>query len=381
MRVSQVSDLSRAYRDLLVSPGQLAACRRADSVSGLLALLKSLWRVEGMSDDALLGELHRFNQQPLDIDANRLATTWLPYGYDAKKRTLAWCLPNGSATEPFQDQTISRYRQQLINQLLNPKTTLASALESPVHSEQPAGFIFHLSRCGSTLVSGSCAELESVSVLSESPALTEALLDTHLPVEQQRQLLQRLVAWQARAVAPFAVGKQRLVIKWNAWDIFRWPLIRSLYPQVPVLLLTRHPVEILASHQRSAGRHMAGDKSLAGFHPVFSTGGDILAMRVRVLASLLDSMATVVHQPAVTLIDYRQLDVESILGICANFGLEVGGANRGRIEQRMLSHTKEPERKFQPDSQIKRQIFDAQTYRSLEAQLMPAYERLFASNA
>ena len=123
-----MSDLTHAYRELLLSPEKLEACRRAESVSALLSQIKFFWQANELSDDALLGKLSQLNQQPQDMDANQLAATWLPYRYDAKNHIIAWCLPNGSATEPFQDQTISRYRQQLVNQLLNPKTTVASAL-------------------------------------------------------------------------------------------------------------------------------------------------------------------------------------------------------------------------------------------------------------
>lgn len=379
-----MTDLEHHYRQLLASPELLVKCRQAGSVAEFLTILKSIWQLSALSDDALLGELYKLNQQIMDMDVNKLAGQWLPYRYHAKTRSISWCMPDGRATEPFQDQTIVRYREQLVNQLLAPKTTIASLLASPFATQvlQPAGFIFHLSRCGSTLVSGSITELASASVLSESPALTECLLDTSLAKEEQRQLLQNLIQWQARAVAPFVTGAQQLVIKWNAWDIFCWPMIRALYPQVPVLLLVRDPVEILASHQRSVGRHMAGDISMVDFHPVFKwdTQASLLENRIKVLERISAVMAGIIHEPGVILMDYSHINPASIQRIHEHFNLTANPVEQLAIRERMKRHSKEPERQFQPDTAQKQQLFNPQEREAIVTGLMSVYRQLFTAN-
>src|SRR5690606_31010359 len=124
------------------------------------------------------------------------------------------------------------------------------------------GFIFHLSRCGSTLLSGSFAKLGDVNVLSESQLLTEVLLDPSLSDSEKKAALPKLISLQGGTGHEEAdqdgndLKRNKTVIKWNAWDILFWPVIRSVYPDVPVVLIVRDPVEILASHHRLPRRHM-----------------------------------------------------------------------------------------------------------------------------
>lgn len=376
-----MTDLEHHYRQLIASPELLAKCRQAGSVTEFLTILKSIWQLSAFSDDALLGELNKLNQQIIDIDANTLVGQWLPYRYHPKTRSISWCIPDGRATEPFQDQTIVRYREQLVNQLLAPKTSLSSLLESrlTVPELSPAGFIFHLSRCGSTLVSGSIMELASASVLSESPALTECLLDTSLTQEEQRELLLLLMRLQAQAVAPFVQGDvQHLVVKWNAWDILQWPLIRSLFPQAPVIFLIRNPVEILASHQKSAGRHMAGDPSMAAFDGSFAlaNGEDMLAMRTRVLQNLFSEMKRWCWQPGVQVIDYRQLSGKTIVDVLKIFSLLPTTSEREAITKRMGFNAKELGQSFSSDSHQKQLAFSAVEREHIYTAAMPLYASL-----
>jgi hypothetical protein len=177
-----VSHLFSAYCELISSPAQLARCQKAASVSELLAIIKDLWQQTALDDDQLLARLAQLNQQIIDSDKILLASHWLPYRYNAKSRSIHWCLPDGHATEPFQDETISRYRKTvLLNQFITPKTSLSSLdlQAQAVQSITPAGFIFHLSRCGSTLLSGCLSELDTTNVFSESPVLTPRWVRRH----------------------------------------------------------------------------------------------------------------------------------------------------------------------------------------------------------
>lgn len=376
-----MTDLENHYRQLLASPDLLAKCRQTGSVADFLAVVKTAWQLPAISDDALLVELNQLNQRIIDIDVNNLAGQWLPYRYHIKTRSVSWCIPIGRALEPFQDQTITRYRGQLVNQLLVPKTSLSSLLEArlDISALSPAGFIFHLSRCGSTLLSGSMMELASTSVLSESPALTECLLDRGLSPEEKRKLLTLLMQLQAQAVAPFVPGDvQHLVIKWNAWDILQWPLIRSLFPQVPAIFLIRNPIEILASHQKSAGRHMAGDSSMAVFDKSFALadGENILAMRTRVLQKLLAEMKRWCQQPGVQLVDYRQLSEKTIVDVMEIFSLLPTASERDAISKRMGFNAKELSQSFSPDSHQKQQAFNNVEREQICSALIPLYESL-----
>lgn len=374
-----VSHLFPAYCELISSPAQLARCQEATSVSELLAIIKDLWQQTALSDDQLLGELAQLNQQIIDSNQIHLAGHWLPYRYHAKTCSIHWCLPAGHATEPFQDEAISRYRQTiLVNQFITPKTGLSvvDVQARSVQSITPAGFIFHLSRCGSTLISGCLSELDSTSVFSESPVLTEILLDQTLGEAAQQQYLQQLIDLQA-SVFP---SRPHVVIKWNAWDIFRWDLIRAMYPQVPGIFLVRDPVEILASHQRSAGRHMSGDPSLAGLHSVFTTtvlaGQDVLDKRIRILHGLLQAMSEKSSNANISVINYQHVCTASLVSILKIFGCAVDRLGFLKIQERMQYHSKNPGQTFIADSVKKQHCFTPEEQERIRTQLTVIYNKL-----
>lgn len=378
-----MSNLFSAYCELISSPAQLVRCQEATSISELLSVVKNLWQQAELSDDQLLAELAQLNQQIIDGDKIQLAGYWLPYRYHAKTRSIHWCVPAGHATEPFQDETISRYRQTiLLNQFITPKTSLSSLdiQAQVVQSITPAGFIFHLSRCGSTLISGCLSELDASCVFSESPVLTEILLDQTLGESTQQQHLQQLIDLQS-SVFP---SRPHVAIKWNAWDIFRWDLIRAVYPQVPCIFLVRNPVEILASHQRSAGRHMSGDPTLADVHLVFNknqvTPVSLLDFRIDVLKELLAEMQLIGAGSFVCRVDYRQLDLDKLSEICTYFRIPFTSEEVGRIKSRLGFHSKSPTLCFNEDGAEKQKLFSPMDVKRIEQTLLSLYNQFSKNN-
>ncbi len=364
------------YCALLGSQDSLGYCQQAVSLGDLLARIKQLWHCAQLGDDELLGEIHRLNQVPVD-DSVILAGNWLPYRYQPKQRLVHWLIPHGHATEPFQDEYISRCCQELFNQIIQPRTSLESALRqaSAVADAQPAGFIFHLSRCGSTLISGCLSELDSTCVFSESPLLTELLLDNQLTTDEQRESLRAFIDLQAAAFS----GRPQMIIKWNAWDIFQWELIRSLYPRVPAIFLVRDPVEILASHQRIAGRHMAGDPTLGELHPVFKTQSLVLGLldrRLEVLRALLLEMSKKTVDPHNLVVDYQQINTQYLAKILTLCGCAPDKLGFLKIQERMRFNSKAPGQIFVDDSIKKQHCFTVEEQERIRLQLKKPYTQL-----
>ncbi|HSC67513.1 MAG TPA: sulfotransferase family protein [Cellvibrio sp.] len=377
-----MSDYADHYSSLLSSPGQIGLCQQAQTLTDLLACIKQLWHCQHLDDDELLGEISRLNVTPVAIDSLRLAGHWLPYRYQPDKKQVNWLIPTGHATEPFQDETISRYRQQLFNQIIQPCTSVAFAQQQAekLTDAIPSGFIFHLSRCGSTLISGCLSELNSTCVFSESPLLTALLLDAGLSPEQQGVLLRSFINLQAAAFP----DRPQLVIKWNAWDIFRWELIRSVYPQVPAIFLVRDPVEILASHQRIAGWHMAGDTRLASIHPALASTNaaqSLLSRRSQVLAALLAEMNKYKKNLAVLSVDYSSLDAACIRAICQYFGIFPTQEWFVGMMRRLAFHSKMPGVVFADDSSAKQTQFSDLEKASIHALLMPLYKQFLNTDS
>ncbi|HEV7860430.1 MAG TPA: sulfotransferase [Pyrinomonadaceae bacterium] len=162
-------------------------------------------------------------------------------------------------TEPFFEQTIGHAMHLPFNILFRQRTPVAALkeLQQINPGVPPKGFIFHMSRCGSTLVSQMLASLPRNIVLSEAPPIDSVLRAyaqfPHVTDEQRIDWLRGLIS---------ALGQRRheaeqdLFIKFDSWHLLDLPLIERAFPGVPWIFLYREPVEVMASHLRNRGGQM-----------------------------------------------------------------------------------------------------------------------------
>jgi len=117
----------------------------------------------------------------------------------------------------------------------------------------PAGFIFHMSRCGSTLAGQMLAALPDMSVVSEAaPVDAMARLCRRWPGPSADDAARCLAAM----VRAFCRNAGRTVLKMHAWHTLMLPLFRRALPQVPWVFLYREPAEVLVSIMRQRGTEM-----------------------------------------------------------------------------------------------------------------------------
>jgi len=116
----------------------------------------------------------------------------------------------------------------------------------------PTAFVFHVSRCGSTLLTQMLNALEGAIVLSEPPVLDGFFRLHHRHPQRSGGVegFRQLVA----ALGQRRRGDERhLFIKLDCWHLPWAAWLRQAYPTVPLLLLYREPDGVLASHQRQRG--------------------------------------------------------------------------------------------------------------------------------
>ncbi len=98
---------------------------------------------------------------------------WRPEG-----ASVDWCrLGDTRFTEPFFEQTIAtalRHPARLLFRRQTPVAALEAWQDDP-SALPPRGFIFHLSRCGSTLAAQLLAALPQNLVISEAPPIDQLL--------------------------------------------------------------------------------------------------------------------------------------------------------------------------------------------------------------
>jgi len=295
-----------------------------------------------------------------------------------------WHYAKGVELEaPFFHQTAYWLRQRPYNLLFEQITALdhLEPLLSTLTEVVPSGFIFHLSRCGSTLAANLLRVPATHLVYAEPPLLDQLLrrLPTAAEVTPaQLHWLRLLLA----ALASFGRGrKQRMFIKLDAWDIVDGPLLRAVAPQTPALFLYRDPLEILVSHRRSPGMHAlrgALDLSKLGLPLEQVLNIPEQEYLATVLALICREACHQAELGQLRLINYDEWLQAPIEQLEHSFQLHFSQEERRAMVGRLKLDAKSPTLPFQADGANKRQAADPALIALAERLLYPWYERLEA---
>lgn len=180
---------------------------------------------------------------------------WTPFrvAWHGPEMLADWLhLGDARMTEPFFYQTIVNAVRQPFNLVFQQRTPMAALAELPP-GLPPMGFIFHMSRCGSTLVAQALAALEQAIVVSEAAPIRAVLRAANASRTPSNQA----EAWLGGLVNAFAQQRfsyeRGLFVKFMAADMLDFAMIRRTFPRVPWLFLYRDPLEILASLRALGG--------------------------------------------------------------------------------------------------------------------------------
>lgn len=187
---------------------------------------------------------------------------WIPYRlkYDNGAWLLNWLnLDKKRMIEPFFDETINicRSKQRELSRFesCSGMSLLIDAGNTIKHLK-PTAIVFHVSRCGSTLLSQAFAQSESCITIAEAPLLDEILRSAEIDPASN---LQREALFKAalNMMGQIRTGNESAyIIKLDSWHIHFYALLREWFPEVPFFFLTRRPDEVMASHTKRRGLHM-----------------------------------------------------------------------------------------------------------------------------
>jgi Sulfotransferase family len=291
---------------------------------------------------------------------------WTPIRFDfsGPVPTVDWAdLSAERFLDPFFDETVARW-------LSGPhaRPLVRTGLEALVAldtepSIEPAGLIFHLSRCGSTLVSRLLRAVPGVVVLAE-PTPLNALLRLD-PDRVDEATLVRLVRLLVRALGRRRHGDEwQLVLKCTSWNIRRREVLAAAFPDAPWIWVQRHPVRVLASLLAEPpgwlglqGRPYRA-AWLFGFNPAAVPAMSDVEFAARVLGSMLDAAATGPERRL--LVDYADLPAAVWQRVAPHFGLEADAAAIERMIEESRYYSKDPEsRIFTGDAPERRAATEA----------------------
>jgi hypothetical protein len=227
--------------------------------------------------------------------------------------------------------------------------TSTSSLAKIIDTIAPSAFIFHVSRCGSTLLTQMLASLEQCIVLSEPPVIDVFFRNYCIGAdfqENQINIFRQLIA---------SLGQKRFqpeshfIIKLDSWHISRIDFIRAAFPDVPLLFLYREPLEVLASHQKQRGPQMV---------PRFIDLGNLLVDESDLQANDFDGYCLrvldqyfqiAIRQAAefpLQLVNYTELPQFVWEKLLFDLGIACTDSQLESLKARALFHSKHPQQNF-----------------------------------
>jgi hypothetical protein len=314
---------------------------------------------------------------------------WIPFRlyWDAGRPTVDWCyLGTRRFTEPFFEDTLAACLQLPFNLVFRRQTPVEVLAEWQALQPglAPTGFIFHLSRCGSTLIAQMLAALRRNVVLSEAGpihgVLRAPLRAPGVAAEQRRAWLRGMVS----ALGQRRRGdEQHLFIKFDCWSTLDLPLIRQAFPEVPWVFVYRDPVEVLVSHQSKAAAQMVPGL----VEPAWLLGMPAAAAAelpreeyvARVLARIGDTACQEYPKGAGLLVNYVELPGAVLTRIADHFGLPLAAEDREKMRHAARFDAKNPHFEFKEDCEEKHRAATELVRQMAHTWVGPVYERLEAA--
>jgi hypothetical protein len=285
-------------------------------------------------------------------------------------------------TDPFFAQTIYPCVRHPADLLFRHQTALDD-LGEIVESQpglRPTGFIFHMSRCGSTLISQMLAAAPENIVLSEAGPIDDILRghfrNSDITEERRVQWLQWLLGVLARRRHP---AERNVFLKFDCWHVMFLPLIRRAFPDVPWIFLYREPLEVMASAQKQLGGQMIPgvlEPGLFGWDAATVSRMTLYEYAARVLAKICEAALAQAQASHGKLVNYRQLPASIWPALMEYWKVEFSAEETVRMLGAAQMNAKNPVLPFEADSQAKRDAVTEESRALTQQWLDRVYQQL-----
>jgi hypothetical protein len=259
---------------------------------------------------------------------------------------------NKNFTEPFFDETISVCRSLPENGHLKRSVSSIDILPewaNNIDAIKPTAFIFHVSRCGSTLIAQLLGMQPQNIVLSEVPFFDD-LLRYGFKTKTMKNVLLQLEAAITFYGAKRSDDYENLFIKSDSWHVHFYEALRVLYPTVPIFLLYRRPDEVLRSQQNKRG--MQAIPNLLEAY-IFGFDKDIISHKpldeymAMVLKTYFEKFVDIVQKDAnAYAVNYNEGAIEIVEKIANITGIKFTDVQIAAMKDRASFHGKFPEQVF-----------------------------------
>lgn len=274
---------------------------------------------------------------------------WIPY--KLTDGMVKWLdLGGRRMIDPFFDETIQicRCRQKERSSLQSLSSTdFLIEVGKGVDALSPGAFIFHVSRCGSTLLSQVFSQPEENIAIAEAPLLDEIL-----------QIGDAALFKSAVAL----MGQRRnfketdYIIKLDSWHIHYYATLREWYPSTPFFFLYRRPDEVIASHAKRPGIHAVPgmvSHSLLKTDAPETFGGDFNRYTAQVLTQYFLQLQGIfgLHHPKNLFFDYASGGKAMVAAFSEFTGVQMYDITR------LGYHSKSTQEVFKPEETVDKKFF------------------------
>ncbi len=365
--------------------GSLSDIAQADAFVERLVAIAQANAVELRREDLI----HFFKDDPLGLSRfaqlpanhpSRPQPGWLPIRVFCQGDHLGadWAFfGRKRLSEPFFEDSIRQVLNRPFNKMFRFRLPLSEVPRwaDALPSVRPSGFIFHASRCGSTLAAQMLGALPQNIVVSEAGPIDAAVQLGHAGGLDAGLLRAMVMLFGQRRTD----SEARYFVKLDSWHSCALALFRQAFPSVPWVFLYREPHEILASQARQRGAQMTPELFSPSFYGLeFPPGVPGPDYHARVLARVCDAVLAELPKGNGRLINYRQLPQALSSEILAHFGVTPSADDLGAMTARARFSAKVPQLQYASDSDAGRpEAMDAaraaadlhvgEIYRRLEA--------------
>ena len=260
-----------------------------------------------------------------------------------------------SYTAPFFDDTISACMGLPENS--TGFKSISSIDVLPLWADEslavpPSAFIFHVSRCGSTLIAQLLGLSAQHIVLAETPFIDQLLRFSYTHGDNSS-----LVLPQALRAAIQLYGRKRrgdeshLFIKSDSWHLCFYERLRLLYPAVPFMLLYRSPDEVLRSQRRRRGMQAVQgviEPEIFGFDRSVVNDWPLDDYMCKVLERYFTIMLEIADRDLhVLLVNYNEPILSIMQRIAGVTGITIDDPMLQLMQERSRYHAKYPDQVFQ----------------------------------
>lgn len=276
---------------------------------------------------------------------------------------LLWMpMADVSFSEPFFQQTVDRVRAEHPER--GERFTEFDALlqlDKILPRVEPAGFIFHSSRCGSTLLANACRCVNDSIVLSEPNAIDKLvarfITDANDPVRES--LYSVLLRTVVNALGQHE-DEPRVFIKFACCSTSQLERIRRIWPNVPWVFLYRDPIETIVSNLSNPPAWLLDEDrrilgNITGTSPAQVAEMSLEELCARSIGSFFSTAHTLANDNGM-LLNYNHLSLSMICNVLRFLGISPTAAEIDAINNRSRFYSKNAEDgPFVSDADTKRQ--------------------------